>query len=101
MRALVPDMRAQWAKLDRRIRAFDVESAGFVRENEDAHRLVIIPGVGPLIASALTAAIGAGETFESARDLAAWQGLTPRQAATDGEPKLLGISSAATDVCAR
>ena len=79
-------------ELDRRIRAFDSEFVGFVRQNEDASRLVTIPGVGPLIASALIAAIGDGETFESGRDLAAWLGLTPRQATTGGKPKLLGIS---------
>jgi len=92
MRFLVDDMRAQWMELDRRIRAFDSEFVGFVRQNEDASRLVTIPGVGPLIASALIAAIGDGETFESGRDLAAWLGLTPRQATTGGKPKLLGIS---------
>jgi transposase len=92
MRMLVADMRAQWMELDRRIRAFDVEFAGFMRANEEAHRLATIPGVGPLIASALIAAIGAGEAFESGRDLAAWLGLTPRQATTGGKPKLLGIS---------
>ena len=92
MRALIADMRAQWTELDRRIRAFDVEFVAFVRQNEEAQRLATIPGVGPLIASALIAAIGAGETFESGRDLAAWLGLTPRQATTGGKPKLLGIS---------
>ena len=45
-----------------------------------------------LIASALIAAIGRGETFDHARDLAAWLGLVPRQSTTGGKPKLLGIS---------
>jgi transposase len=39
----------------------------------------------------LIAAIGAGESFERGRDLAAWLGLTPRKATTGGKPKLLGI----------
>jgi transposase len=92
MRTLIADMRAQWTELDRRIRAFDTEFVAFLRENADAQLLSTIPGVGPLIASALIAAIGAGETFENGRDLAAWLGLTPRQVATGGKPKLLGIS---------
>ena len=92
MRTLIADMRAQWTELDRRIRAFDTEFVAFLRENADAQLLSTIPGVGPLIASALIAAIGAGETFENGRDLAAWLGLTPRQATTGGKPKLLGIS---------
>jgi len=92
MRTLVADMRAQWTELDRRIRAFDAEFVAFLQQNTDARLLSTIPGVGPLIASALVAAIGAGETFEHGRDLAAWLGLTPRQATTGGKPKLLGIS---------
>jgi transposase len=92
MRLLVADVRAQWRDLDRRIAAFDAEIAAFVKENEDARRLVSIPGVGVLIASALTAAVGKAEAFESGRDLAAWLGLVPRQSTTGGKPRLLGIS---------
>ena len=89
---LVQDMRAQWLELDRRIGEFDEEFASFVKTNEDARFLVSIPGVGVLIASALIAAIGKGESFAKARDLAAWLGLVPRQSTTGGKPKLLGIS---------
>ena len=90
--SLIADMRAQWMELDRRIRAFDAEFAAFLRDTSDAQLLASIPGVGPLIASALIAAIGAGEAFEHGRDLSAWLGLVPRQATTGGKPKLLGIS---------
>lgn len=92
IRALIADMRGHWQELDRRIRAFDVEFVAFLRENEDARLLSTIPGIGPLIASALVAAIGAGEAFEHGRDLSAWLGLVPRQATTGGKPRLLGIS---------
>jgi transposase len=92
MRTLIADMRTQWVDVDRPIRALDAEFAAFLRENGDARLLSTIPGVGPLIASALVAAIGSGETFDHGRDLSAWLGLTPRQATTGGKPKLLGIS---------
>lgn len=92
MITLVADVRAQWAELDQRIAAFDTEFIRWTKENEDARRLVSIPGVGPTIASALIAAIGKGETFGHGRDLAAWLGLVPRQFTTGGRPKLLGIS---------
>lgn len=92
MRSLIADMHAQWVELDRRIRGFDGEFLAFLQQSEDARLLATIPGVGPLIASAMVAAIGAGETFEHGRDLAAWLGLTPRQATTGGKTKLLGIS---------
>jgi len=92
IRMLVLDARAQWQELDRRIAAFDAEFAAFVKESEDARRLVTIPGVGVMIASALIAAIGKGESFEHGRDLAAWLGLVPRQSTTGGRPRLLGVS---------
>jgi transposase len=92
MRMLVADTRAQWRELDRRIAAFDAEFARWAKENEDARRLATIPGVGVTISTALIAAIGKAETFEHARDLAAWLGLVPRQATTGGKPRLMGIS---------
>ncbi len=51
-----------------------------------------MPGIGPLGASALLAAIGDGRQFRKARDLAAWLGLVPRQYSTGGKPTLMGIS---------
>jgi transposase len=92
MRTLVADVRMQWRDLDRRIGVFDAEFVRWAKENEDARRLVTIPGVGVTIATALIAAIGKAETFEHGRDLAAWLGLVPRQSTTGGKPKLLGIS---------
>jgi transposase len=92
MRMLVADVRAQWRDLDRRIGAFDAEFVHWAKENEDARRLITIPGVGATIATALIAAVGKAETFEHGRDLAAWLGLVPRQSTTGGKPKLMGIS---------
>ena len=89
---LVRDTRAQWAELDRRIAAFDAEFIRWTKENEHARRLATIPGVGPIVASALVAAVGHAESFDHGRDLAAWLGLVPRQFTTGGKPKLLGIS---------
>jgi transposase len=89
---LVEDARAQWAELDRRIAAFDAEFVRWAKENEEAQRLTTIPGFGPIVASALVAAVGRAENFNHGRDLAAWLGLVPRQFTTGGKPKLLGIS---------
>ena len=68
---LVADARVQWAELDRRIAAFDAEFVRWVKENEEARRLTTIPGVAPIVASALVAAVGRAESFERGRDLAA------------------------------
>ena len=89
---LVADIRAQWQELDRRIGEFDAEFVRWAKENEDARRLVTIPGVGVTISTALIAAVGKAETFEHGRDLAAWLGLVPRQSTTGGKPRLMGIS---------
>ena len=92
MRVLIEDMRAQWNELDRRIAEFDKELAEWARNEEAARRLMTIPGIGVLNATALVAAIGRGESFARGRDLAAWLGLVPRQVTTGGKPRLLGIS---------
>jgi transposase len=92
VRLLVEDLRAEWRELDRRISAFDDEFALGARTDEAARLLTSIPGIGPLNATALSAAIGNAQTFRRGRDLAAWLGLVPKQMTTGGKPKLLGIS---------
>ena len=92
VRALLEDMRVEWRELDRRIEAFDDEFAALAKTDAAARRLVSIPGIGVLNATALVAAIGNGATFTRGRDLAAWLGLVPRQMTTGGKPRLLGIS---------
>jgi len=62
------------------------------QENEDCQRLDAIPGIGPLAATALIAAIGNGAAFHKGRDFAAWLGLVPREHSTGGKQRLLGIS---------
>lgn len=55
-------------------------------------RLRQIPGVGPLVATAVVAAIGNGAAFHKGREFAAWLGLIPKQYSSGGKAKLLGIS---------
>ena len=52
-------------------------------------RLMTVPGIGPIISSAMVAAIGAGDMFSKGRDFAAWLGLVPRQIST-GDRTILG-----------
>lgn len=92
IRLLVSDMRAEWVELDRRIAAFDEEFAATARQDEAARRLATVPGIGPINATALVAAVGDASAFGRSRDLAAWLGLVPKQATTGGKPKLLGIT---------
>jgi transposase len=92
MRTLLEELRREWRELDERVIDLDTEFAMLARQDEAARRLTEIPGIGALTATAMVAAIGKGEGFESGRDFAAWLGLVPRQATTGGKPRLLGIS---------
>jgi transposase len=98
---LVEDARAQWAELDRRIAAFDAEFVRWAKENEEAGRLTTIPGFGPIIASALVAAVGRAESFNHGRDLAAWLGLVPRQFTTGGQAEAARNQQARQQVSAQ
>ena len=89
---LVADMQERWQRLDQRIANFDDEFTQQARTDEHARRLLTIPGIGALNATALVAAVGNARTFARGRDLAAWLGLVPRQATTGGKPHLLGIT---------
>ena len=92
IRVLVEEIRAEWRQLDQRIDALNAEFAEQARTDDAARRLLTIPGVGVLNATALMAAVGDGSSFRRGRDLAAWLGLVPRQHTTGGKPKLLGIT---------
>ena len=80
-------VKQQILENDRRIR----ESA---RETELGRRLMDIPGVGPLLASAFVASIADPRIFRTGRDLAAWIGLVPKQNSSGGKERLGGISRA-------
>lgn len=89
MFAMMVDMIAQ---LDERIAALDKEIARRAREDEVARRLMTIPGIGPITATAIAAIAPPAETFAKGRDFAAWLGLVPKQASTGGKQKLGSIS---------
>jgi transposase len=78
-------LQERTAGLDRRL----VEAS---RDGAACERLVAVPGVGPVIATALVAAVGDAKAFASGRHLAAWLGLVPRQHASGGKERLLGLS---------
>lgn len=79
-------------QLDQRIAATSREIEGLAARDDRARRLMTIPGIGLLAATAMLAAIGDGRQFRRARDLAAWLGLVPREYSTGGKTTLLAIS---------
>jgi len=75
-------------RLDDQIATLNAEISRRAKENDVARRLMTIPGIGPLIATALVALAPPPETFRRGRDFAAWLGLVPRQHSTGGKQRL-------------
>jgi transposase len=88
-RSLLDQVRA----LEERIAALDRRIVQLGRESEVCRRLAALPGVGPLVATALVASVGEARQFRCGRDLSAWIGLVPRQHSSGGRPKLLSIGA--------
>src|SRR5262249_1789236 len=72
-----------------RIEGLSSEIEALARRDVSCERLMRLPGIGPIISSAIVAAIGAGDTFSKGRDFAAWLGLVPKQIST-GDRTILG-----------
>jgi len=87
--------------LSRSIAALDRQIALRNKGSADSQRLLTIPGIGPLLASALPNSIGDVKRFASGRDLAAWIGLTPRPHSSGGKSKLGHISKQGNDYLRR
>jgi len=92
MRRILADLVEELHGLNERLSFVTREIEAIASTDETARRLTTIPGIGPLGATALIAAVGDGKQFKKARDLAAWLGLVPKQYSTGGKQTLLGIS---------
>jgi transposase len=75
-------------KLDARLLAYERRIEALAREAEAARRLLAIPGVGPVTATAIVATVGHATQFKNGRQFAAWLGLVPRQYSTGGKVRL-------------
>ena len=82
----------QYAALATEIGAIERRIHAWHRSCEESRRLEAIPGIGPIVATALVAEVGDWKAFSSGRNLAAWIGLVPRQHSTGGKDRLGGIS---------
>jgi transposase len=91
-RALLAQLKFELDQLTARVEQMDAVIQRVASESEACQRLTTIPGIGPVTATALIAAIGNGSGFRRGRDLAAWVGMVPREYSTGGKQRLLGIS---------
>lgn len=92
LRALLAQPERQGPWLDAVIAALDAQLAALCAEDDRYQRLQTLPGVGPVTAAAIIATVGDARPFRSARQLAAYLGLVPRQHSTGGRTVRLGIT---------
>jgi len=86
---IISGLAADWRLLDERIEQLSGEITELAKQDSGCERLMSVPGIGPLISSAMVAAIGTGDVFSKGRDFAAWLGLVPKQIST-GDRTILG-----------
>jgi transposase len=82
----------EFAGLEKQLAYYQEKLAALATTHPACQRLMTIPGIGPLTATALVAAVSDASAFKNGRQFAAWLGLVPRQHATGGKERLLGIS---------
>jgi len=92
IREIMHDLMNEFIALDQKIDKFDHRIQILSKNNEICQKLLTIPGIGPMAATALVAAIGDISVFKSGRHLSAWLGLVPRQSSSGNKTVLLGIS---------
>ena len=92
MRNLVAMLWSEWKDLELQIAEMNDEVERIASSDEACRRLRQIPGIGPLVATAIVASIGNGAAFRKGREFAAWMGLLPKQHSTGGKARLYGIS---------
>jgi len=92
MSDLIVGLYDDWLGLDERIEIITGEIEMISKSEENCQRLMSVPGIGPIISTAMVAAIGTGDAFGRGRDFGAWLGLVPRQYSTGGKTVLGRIS---------
>ena len=89
MMHVIEDLAGDWRQLDERFEGLSTDIKGLADQDPACERLMTVPGIGPIISSAMVAAIGNGAVFSKGRDFGAWLGLVPKQIST-GDRTILG-----------
>jgi transposase len=91
-RELIAELYEHFLQIEQRIMRVEAVIERLGATQETVKRLQTIPGIGPLTATALFAAVGNAKGFRNGRHMAAFLGLVPRQDSSGGKPRLLGIT---------
>ncbi len=89
---LIERLLLQLRELHRQAGELEAQIKSWHRQHPDSRRLEQVPGIGALTASAFIAGVGDAHQFHNARQVGAWLGIVPRQHASGGKERLLGIS---------
>jgi transposase len=92
MRNLIDLLWKEWKMVEQQIEELSDELERIAAADAGCTRIRRIPGIGPVVATAIVTAIGNGAAFSKGREFAAWLGLVPGQYSTGGKAKLLSIS---------
>jgi transposase len=92
LRVLLDRLRDRWRSLDTEIDDMTQLLTDHAKQSPICQRITSVPGIGPIVATAMIAAVGDATAFKSGRDMAAWLGLVPKQYTTGGKAKLGPIS---------
>lgn len=92
MRHLLRRLNDHLKELGRQAEELELQIKLWHKENEASQRLEVIPGIGPITASAIVATVGNATEFKNGKQLSAWFGLVPKQYSSGGKQLLLGIS---------
>jgi transposase len=95
MRRLLDFLWQEWKGLQSQIESLNTDLEQTASSDPSCVRLQQIPGVGPLVSTAIVSAIGNGAAFKKGREFAAWLGLVPRQWSTGGK-KTCGVTRSFT-----
>jgi transposase len=91
-RQVLQVLATQIEQLDASVTALERQLMAFHKSNPVSQRLATIPGIGPIIATAIATTVTEPSGFRSGREFAAWLGLVPRQNSTGGKTRLGGIT---------
>ncbi|CAN5889384.1 hypothetical protein BH11PSE13_BH11PSE13_42760 [soil metagenome] len=92
---VIDSLREQWERVgevDQQVAQIETRLKSLLKEDRNAQRILTIPGVGLLTATAASAMMGQANVFKSGREFAAWLGLVPAHTGTGGKTRMLGIS---------
>lgn len=91
-RSFIADLYEELRRYDEQIGVKELALKALLENNDDYQRVQEIPGIGPIVGSALIAAVGDAKQFKNGRNLSAWVGLTPKQYASGDVSRMGGMS---------